>query len=142
MTCWRRLHDWQRADVWGLIHFALLDWLARKDQIDWSRAVVDSCSIRVVHGGDHTGPNPTARAKRGSKRHLICDGRGVPLPVRLTGANRNDSQEAPLRLMPSFLGVHRRGRCFSAGIKSCGLLGGGSGWQALDIGKQYGVRQE
>jgi hypothetical protein len=28
------------------------------------------------------------------KRHLICDGRGVPLAVRLTVANRNDSQEA------------------------------------------------
>ena len=26
MTCWRRLHDWQEA---GLIHFSLLDWLAR-----------------------------------------------------------------------------------------------------------------
>jgi len=25
---------------------------------------------------------------------LICEGRGVPLAVRLTGANRNDSQEA------------------------------------------------
>jgi len=94
MTCWRRLRDWQRAGVWDLIHFALLDWLARHDQIDWSRAVVDSCSIRAVHGGDQTGPNPTDRAKRGSKRHLICDGRGVPLAVRLTGANRNDSQEA------------------------------------------------
>jgi hypothetical protein len=55
---------------------------------------VDSCSIRAVHGGDQTGPNPTDRAKRGSKRHLICDGRGVPLAIRLTGANRNDSQEA------------------------------------------------
>jgi len=93
MTCWRRLHDWQRAGVWDLIHSALLDWLARSDQIDWSRAVVDSCSIRAVYGGDQTGPNPTDRAKRGSKRHLICDGRGVPLAVRLTGANRNDSQE-------------------------------------------------
>jgi transposase len=70
MTCWRRLRDWQRGSVWDLIHFALLDWLARKDQIDWSRAVVDSCSIRAVHGGDHTGPNPTDRAKRRSKRHL------------------------------------------------------------------------
>ena len=37
---------------------------------------------------------PTDRAKRGSKRHLICDGQGVPLAIRLTGANRNDSQEA------------------------------------------------
>jgi transposase len=55
---------------------------------------VDSCSIRAAYGGDQTGPNPTDRAKRGSKRHLICDGRSVPLAVRLTGANRNDTQEA------------------------------------------------
>ena len=61
---------------------------------DWSRAVVDSCSIRAVYGGDQAGPNPTDRAKHGSKRHVICDGRGVPLAVRLTGANRNDSKEA------------------------------------------------
>ena len=80
--------------MWDLIHFALLDWLARQEQIDWSRAVVDSCSVRAVYAGDQTGPNPTDRAKRGSKRHLICDGQGVPLAVRLTGANRNDSQEA------------------------------------------------
>jgi len=44
--------------------------------------------------GQQTGPNPTDRAKLGSKRHVICDGRGVPLAVQLTGANRNDSQEA------------------------------------------------
>jgi transposase len=94
MTCWRRMRDWKQAGVWDLIHFALLDWLARDDQIDWSRAVVDSCTIRAVYGGDQTGPNPTDRAKRGSKRHLICDGRGVPLAVRLIGANRNDSQKA------------------------------------------------
>ena len=48
MTCWRRLRDWQVAGVWELIHFALLDWLARHDQIDWSRAVMDSCSVRAV----------------------------------------------------------------------------------------------
>jgi transposase len=95
MTCWRRLRDWQRAGVWDLIHFAVLDWLARYGQIDWSRGVLHSCSVRAVHGGNLTGPNPTAdRAKRGSKRHVICDGRGMPLAVRLTGANRNDSQEA------------------------------------------------
>jgi transposase len=54
MTCWRRLRDWQLAGVWDLINFALLDWLARDDLIDWSRAVVDSCSIRAVCGGDQT----------------------------------------------------------------------------------------
>ena len=34
------------------------------------------------------------RAKLGSKRHLICDRRGIPLAIQLTGANRNDSQQA------------------------------------------------
>lgn len=94
MTCWRRLRDWQEAGIWQLIHFVLLDWLARYGQIDWSRAVVDGSSVRAVLGGPQTGPNPTDRAKLGSKRHLICDGRGIPLAIQLTGANRNDSQQA------------------------------------------------
>jgi transposase len=51
MTCWRRLREWQDAGIWGLIHFALLDWLSRYSRIDWSRAVVDSCSIRAVFEG-------------------------------------------------------------------------------------------
>jgi hypothetical protein len=41
-----------------------------------------------VCGGHQTGPNPTDRSKRGSKRHLICDGAACPLVIRLTGANR------------------------------------------------------
>jgi transposase len=42
--------------------------------------------------------------------HLICDGRGVPLAVRLTGANRNDSQEA-LALVDAIPALHGgRGR--------------------------------
>lgn len=44
--------------------------------------------------GLQTGPNPTDRAKLGSKRHVICDGRGIPLAIQVTGANRNDSQQA------------------------------------------------
>ena len=51
MTCWRRLRDWQEAGIWQLLHFVLLDWLARKEKIDWSRAVVDGSSIRAVFGG-------------------------------------------------------------------------------------------
>jgi transposase len=51
MTCWRRLRDWQQAGIWDLIHFVLLNWLSRYGKIDWSRAVVDSCSVRAVFGG-------------------------------------------------------------------------------------------
>jgi len=46
--------------------------------------------------GTQTGPNPTDRAKLGRKRHLVCDGGGVPLVLQLTGANRNDSKQALL----------------------------------------------
>jgi hypothetical protein len=38
MTCWRRLHEWQLAGVWDLIHFALLGWLAR-DQRDGNKTL-------------------------------------------------------------------------------------------------------
>src|SRR5258708_35303496 len=44
--------------------------------------------------GRLTGKHPTDPAKKGSKRHLLVDGRGTPLAVRLTGANRNESVEA------------------------------------------------
>jgi hypothetical protein len=51
MTCWRRLRDWQETGIPQLIHFSLLDWLARYGEIGWSQAVVDSSSIRAVFGG-------------------------------------------------------------------------------------------
>ena len=93
MTCWRRLRDWQQAGVWDLIHFA--SWIGSRAA---TRLIGRGRSWTVVayaqYGGDQTGPNPTDRAKHGSKRHVICDGRGVPFAVRLTGANRSDSPEA------------------------------------------------
>ncbi len=58
MTCWRRLRDWQEAGIWQLLHFALLDWLGRSGEIDWSRAVVDGSSVRAVFGGFKQVPTP------------------------------------------------------------------------------------
>jgi hypothetical protein len=64
MTCWRRLRDWREIGTWDLMHFALLDWLARNEQIDWSRAVVDSCSRarcvwRFENRSESNGPSQT-----------------------------------------------------------------------------------
>jgi len=59
MTCWRRLRDWQEAGVWEDIHQVLLNRLREVDKIDWSRAVVDSGSVRAVFGG--TKPARTLR---------------------------------------------------------------------------------
>ena len=40
--------------------------------------------------GDLTGPNPTDRARAGSKHHLLTDANGVPLAALTTAANRNE----------------------------------------------------
>jgi len=57
-TCWRRLQEWQAAGVWAQVHRVLLDRLRGTDQIDWSRAVVDSASVRAVLGGRKRAPIP------------------------------------------------------------------------------------
>jgi len=70
--------------------------LRAADKLDLSRVVVDSSSVRAVHG-KKTGPNPTDRRKAGSKHHILVDAGSVPLSVILTEANRNDiTQLLPL----------------------------------------------
>jgi transposase len=50
MTCWRRLRDWNEAGVWERLHQVLLDELQDADQLDWSRAAVDSSHVRAKGG--------------------------------------------------------------------------------------------
>ena len=64
MTCWRRLHEWQAAGVWEQLHRVLLDRLRAADQLDWSRAVVDSASVRAVLGGRRRAPIPRTERRR------------------------------------------------------------------------------
>lgn len=90
MTCLNRLRQWHRAGVWQRLHQRLLSELRGADKLDWSRAVVDSSFARALGGGEKTGPNPTDRSKLGSKHHLLTDGHGIPLAVRLTAANVNE----------------------------------------------------
>jgi transposase len=58
MTCWSRLRDWHRAGVWKKVHRELLRRLRAADKIDWSRAVIDSASVRAVFGGNSPAPAP------------------------------------------------------------------------------------
>jgi transposase len=50
VTCWRRLRDWQRVGVWQRLHQLLLDELGRDGRLDWSRASLDSVSVRAKRG--------------------------------------------------------------------------------------------
>ncbi len=101
MTCWRRLRDWQAEGVWDQLHQTLLAELNAAEEIDWSRAIVDSGSVRAVGGGEETGPNPTDRRKLGTKHHVVTDGNGVPLEVQLSGANEHDIN----RLLPLIVNI-------------------------------------
>jgi transposase len=92
VTCWRRLRQWQDLGIWSAVHQIVLNWLGDLDAIDWSRASIDSVSVRAKRGGEHTGPNPTDRGKRGSKYHVLVDRQGIPLAVQLTAANVHDSK--------------------------------------------------
>jgi transposase len=97
----------QHAGVWQQLHRVVLDRLAQREMLDWSRAAVDSVSVRAKRRGELTGPRPTARSKADSKYHVLCDRNGLPLHALVTGANAHDSTTlAPL--LDTSPGVHER----------------------------------
>ena len=51
VTCWRRLRDWQEAGVWDRLHELMLDELRAPDQIDLSRVILGSSSVRAIGAG-------------------------------------------------------------------------------------------
>ncbi|MER7496368.1 IS5 family transposase [Streptomyces pharetrae] len=110
MTCWRRLVAWNEAGMWDQLHRLPLNKLRSKNQLDWSRAVIDSSHVRAARKGPKSGPSPVDRARPGSKHHV--DGQGIPLAVSLTGGNRNDVTELLplLDKIPAVAGVVGRPR--------------------------------
>jgi transposase len=50
-TCWRRLAEWANAGVFERLHLQVLDRLGERGQLDWSRAAVDTMSVRAKRGG-------------------------------------------------------------------------------------------
>lgn len=70
MTCWRRLRDWHEAGVWYTLHQVLLDLLSEADQLDWSRAALDSSSVPAKKG-DRT-PARIRRIAARRARSTIC----------------------------------------------------------------------
>jgi len=63
MTCWNRLDEWHRAGVWGKLHRLLLEKLEDAREIDWSRAIVDSSSVRAVGAGEKKWPQSHRSSK-------------------------------------------------------------------------------
>jgi len=51
MTAWRRLEEWTRAGVWEELQRRLLDELGLRGMVDFSRACIDSSSVRASKRG-------------------------------------------------------------------------------------------
>ncbi|SHN52933.1 Putative transposase of IS4/5 family [Geodermatophilus obscurus] len=49
-TCWRPMHEWAEAGVFDRLHQSVLDRLGETGRLDWSRASLDSVSVRAKRG--------------------------------------------------------------------------------------------
>jgi hypothetical protein len=82
--CGRCLARWAETGLLARGHALLVGMLRGHPDL-----ILDSCSVRAKRGGDLTGPNPTDRAKRGTKYHVAVDGDGVPVACAATAKNVN-----------------------------------------------------
>jgi len=89
-TAHRRFQQWVRQGIIDAIVRVMVEWYERCRGIDWEWQAADTKLLAAPLGGEATGPNPTDLGKLGTKRHLLVDGRGVPLAFHLSGANRHD----------------------------------------------------
>src|SRR5947209_14204032 len=71
VTCWRRLRDWQEAGVWERLHQTLLDCLGAADEIDWTRASLDSASVPAKRGALKPARTQRIRANRARSAILL-----------------------------------------------------------------------
>jgi transposase len=63
-TCWRRFDEWQKAGVWPQLVERLQQRLAKAEQIDWARAIVDSTIVPAKRGAPKSAKTlPTGAAR-------------------------------------------------------------------------------
>lgn len=91
-TVHRYFQKWVRAGVFKRMWQAGLADYDELKGIAWKWQAADGAMTKAPLGGPKTGPNPTDRAKIGTKRSMLVDAHGVPLALVVSGANTPDSQ--------------------------------------------------
>ncbi len=92
-TIHRHFQQWVRMGIFKKLWRAGLYLYDDKIGINWEWQSMDGAMTKAPLGCENTGPNPTDRSKKGTKRHLLTEGNGIPLALVVTGANRNDFKE-------------------------------------------------
>src|SRR3954465_9954376 len=62
--------------------------------IRWRWKLIDRVTTKAPQGGEATGESPVDRRKLGTKGYIVTDGRGAPLGLEVTGADRHDMKAA------------------------------------------------
>lgn len=89
-----RFRKWVAAGVFERAWQVLLEYYDEEVGIDWKWQAMDGAMTKAPLGGETTGPNPTDRGKKGTKRSILTDRRGAPLSIVTTGANTHDQTVA------------------------------------------------
>jgi transposase len=63
-TCWRRMREWADAGVFCRMKQRVLDELGEPGRLDWSRAGLDSVSVRSGHPGRPSTSRTAASSSR------------------------------------------------------------------------------
>jgi len=90
-TIHRYFQNWTEAGVFEQMWQAGLSEYDDVIGIGWKWQAADGAMTKAPLGGEDTGPNPTDRAKSGTKRSLLVDENGVPLALTVSGANTPDA---------------------------------------------------
>ena len=83
----RRLLEWTEAGVFEKAWVRALNRYDKLVGIDWNWLSMDGAMSKAPWGGEKSGPNPTDRAKSGTKRSVITESAGIPLGLAVAGAN-------------------------------------------------------
>ena len=100
-----RFQEWRFAGVFKRMWIDGLSVYDKKTGIDWKWQAMDGVITKAPLGGKSTGVNPTDRAKSGTKRSMVVDGKGVPLGITVDATNRHDMKMTKATLQS--IVVHR-----------------------------------
>ena len=79
-TVYDRFRAWERDEFFARLWAAGLAEYDELAGIDWEWLSLDGVMTKAPFGGAATGPNPTDRGKRGTKRSTLCGGMDCPWP--------------------------------------------------------------
>jgi putative transposase len=129
-TVWGRFKQWVEAGVFQQAWLLVLVYYDLAVGIDWKWQAMDGVITKAPLGGEATGPSPVDRAKAGTKRSVLSDGRGAPVAVVAAGANVPD-QTLALETVDSTAGMRPEKKVYrvqhlslDAGYNSTAVLAG------------------